>query len=208
MVSMAIRQHLIYCLLLAISLTSCSSVEKIEQVDDYDYKEVYFVSKKTKLKNGSYQKFAPDGTLYESAEYKDDILNGERKLMYPNGKLEIVENYVKGKFQGITKNFFEDGQLRNEGQFDDNIAVGIWKSYYSNGQLKEEVTYADNQEQGPFKEWHENGNIKAEGTYKNGDNEHGELKLFDDNGQLLRKMNCQMGACKTTWKSAKVTDET
>lgn len=206
--AMAVRLLLIFGLLASFALIGCNPTERMEQVDDYDYKEVFYVSKKTGKKSGTYEKFYPDGNLYERAEFSDGELHGVRQLMYPSGKVEILENYVKGKYQGLSQTFYEDGQLRNEGQYNDNTANGIWKSFYSNGQLKEEVMYVKNEEQGPFKEWHKNGNIKAQGTYKDGDNEHGELKLFDDNGQLLRKMDCKMGACTTVWKSANATDET
>ena len=46
---------------------------------------------------------------------------------------------------------------------------------------------------------YKNGKTKATGTYLEGDNEHGELKLFDENGELTKKMNCNRGACRTTW---------
>ena len=40
---------------------------------------------------------------------------------------------------------------------------------------------------------------KAAGNYLAGDNEHGELKLFDENGELIKKMNCNNGLCQTSW---------
>lgn len=206
--AMATRRILILGLFALFALIGCNPTERVEQVDDYDYKEVFHLSKKTGKKSGTYEKFYPDGNLYEKAEFNEGELHGERQLLFPNGQVEVLENYVNGQYQGIAKTYYEGGQLRNEGQYNDNAADGIWKSFYSNGQLKEEVVYVQNEEQGPFKEWHENGNIKAQGTYKDGDNEDGELKLFDENGQLLRKMDCKMGACKTVWKSATATDET
>ena len=39
-------------------------------------------------------------------------------------------------------------------------------------------------------------------VYLDGDNEHGELKLFDEQGVLTKKMNCDKGICRTSWTLA------
>ena len=77
---------------------------------------------------------------------------------------------------------------------------GIWKKYYESGKLMESVTMRDNEENGPFVEYWENGNLKAEGAYLDGDNEDGELKLYDEHGELEKTMQCERGMCYTTWK--------
>lgn len=76
----------------------------------------------------------------------------------------------------------------------------IWVRYYETGQIKEEVTFRDNDENGPFTEYYANGNLKAEGFFKDGDNEHGLLKLYDEEGVLVKTMDCKNGICKTIWK--------
>ncbi|MCB9272045.1 MAG: hypothetical protein H6561_21145 [Lewinellaceae bacterium] len=78
---------------------------------------------------------------------------------------------------------------------------GVWKRYYQGGQLMEEVAFSGNKENGPFKEYYENGNIKAEGSYLNGPKEDGELKLYDEQGTLVKKMECSDGVCHTTWQA-------
>ncbi|MBK8491633.1 MAG: hypothetical protein IPL49_12310 [Saprospirales bacterium] len=77
--------------------------------------------------------------------------------------------------------------------------AGSWKRYYENGQLLEDVQFENNEENGPFVEYYDNGNLKAKGAYLNGDHEHGLLELYDTTGQLERKMNCEMGLCRTFW---------
>ena len=79
--------------------------------------------------------------------------------------------------------------------------TGKWKGYYDNGALKEEVIFVNNQENGPFIEYYPNGKLKAEGTYLEGDYEQGELKLYNESGELIRRMNCEKGVCKTVWKA-------
>lgn len=196
------------CIIFTLFLFSACSktIQKVE-VDDFQYRTVYSVLKKTNSKHGLFEKYAPDGVLYESANYTNGALNGARKLFHENGNLDVIEHYVAGKYEGETKTYYDSGEIKLVGQYQNNVAEGIWISYYPNGKKKEEVIYANNEEQGPFKEWHENGNLKAEGTYKDGDNEHGELKLYHDDGQLMRKMDCNMGACSTTWKSDRASDQ-
>ena len=69
--------------------------------------------------------------------------------------------------------------------------------------------FKNNQENGPFKEYFQNGNLKFEGTYEGGDYEVGELKKYDESGNLIAKMNCeirqiageQFSQCSTVWKA-------
>ena len=70
----------------------------------------------------------------------------------------------------------------------------------------EEVSFQDNQENGPFTEYHENGQLKAEGYYQEGDNEHGLLKIYDKQGELVKTMNCQHGVCRTVWEKNENSD--
>ena len=77
---------------------------------------------------------------------------------------------------------------------------GIGTAWYPNGQMKEKVTFSNNEENGAFEEWYENGKLKATGNYLDGDNEDGTLKLYDTLGQLERILECQRGACRTTWE--------
>ena len=76
---------------------------------------------------------------------------------------------------------------------------GVWKRYYDTGELREEVNFVNNDENGPFREYYKNGNIKAEGTYINGPNEQGELKEYNEDGELIKIMSCTNGICNTIW---------
>ena len=77
---------------------------------------------------------------------------------------------------------------------------GWWYKYYPSGEIMEKVTFVDNQENGPFIEYHKNGQISVEGQYLDGDNEHGELKFFDEAGLHYRTMRCDSGLCRTIWR--------
>jgi antitoxin component YwqK of YwqJK toxin-antitoxin module len=104
-----------------------------------------------------------------------------------------------GAFQGAWKTFHENGQLKLEGEYIDNKMEGLWKGYYDNGGLKEEVHFKGNEENGAFIEYYKNGKLKAEGAYLGGDNENGLLKLYDETGELIKKMDCKKGVCRTIW---------
>jgi len=109
------------------------------------------------------------------------------------------ETYKRGTFSGPYRLFYPGGELKQSGKYRDNLMVGKWKGFYDNGQLKEVVQFENNEENGAFIEYHSNGKLKAEGSYLDGDYEHGELKLYDENGELERTMQCVKGRCSTTW---------
>lgn len=187
---------LLICL---ISLFSCSDNVMENSYPNGQVKERYQVNKEEQ-KNGSYTLFYEDGKTKEESHYANGVLNGERKLYYPNGNIEIMENYENGVFEGIYKDYHENGKLRGETMYEQGELNGVYKSYYENGQLKEEVSFQKNEENGPFIEYHENGQKKWEGQYLNGDNEFGELKNYDKDGQLIKKMMCDsLAVCRTIW---------
>jgi len=196
------------CFLFSLVLIfSCNSkLETIETKDEYGYAIKYSRKKTDFAKQGLYTKYYPSGGLYEEANYVNDTLHGERKLYYENGNLEIVENYDHGLFTSTFNRYFENGDLQLEGFYENNKATGVWTRYYANGKIKDSVTLVDNDENGPFTEYYENGNLKAEGTFKGVDPdtgyplEHGLLKMYDESGELEKKMECNLGRCTTIWK--------
>ncbi len=193
-------KFLLYCFLVASVATGCSKVETIENRNDEGVLLERYTRKKTDYaKHGEYTSFFPDGQIHEQRFYQDNLLDGESKVFFANGKLDYVENHKKAQYEGLYQKYFENGQLSNEGQYVNNEMSGMWKRWYENGQLREEVQFAANNENGPFKEFHENGKLKTEGTYINGDNEQGELLIYNEEGVLSEKMICEYGICATTW---------
>lgn len=186
---------------IGILLTACGpEAEPLEAVtykDEYGYTEKYSVKRFERTKEGLYQKTDEQGRLIEEANYRNDSLHGLRVLYFEDGDTMSVEHYEKGLFEGWFRSYYENGQLEVEGLYENNVMTGLWNRYYPDGQLMEEVTFKNNSENGPFKEYHSNGKLKAVGGYLDGDNEHGELKLYDENGTLLRTMMCNYGRCKT-----------
>jgi len=186
---------------LAIALMSCQ--EKLERVEnrnaDGTLIEVYTRRVSDYAKEGLYIRYDHDGRKIEESHYANDTLQGERIVFYENEKPHYRETYEKGIHDGPYKAYYETGELKLEGQYQDGVMEGKWRGFYKNGQLKEVVNFKNNNENGPFVEYYENGNLKAEGSYLDGDWEHGLLKLYDENGELKRKMQCDKGRCRTIW---------
>ena len=183
-------------------LLACSG-EEFQEVEQRDEQGTllarYTIRTSDGAKHGTYTAFYPEGSISERAEYRNDTLHGERRLFYPDGTVQIIEHYEHGRFEGLYQAFYPNGQLELEGRYLNNEMTGEWKRYYDSGELMEIVTFAHNAENGPFREFHKNGALKTEGTYRNGDFEHGELKSYDENGTLVRRMQCLEGICQTVW---------
>ncbi len=180
--------------------SACSNLETVENKDGNDaVTERFTINKKSKMKEGNYFSFYPNGQKLEESVYINDSLQGERKLFFENGQVESISNHANSMFVGKYQKFDENGKLTNEGQYANNEMSGNWKRWYDTGELQEEVSFEANMENGPFKEYHKNGKLKTEGVYLNGDNEQGELKIYDENGVLTQKMYCDYGVCSAFW---------
>ncbi|MEO1258377.1 MAG: toxin-antitoxin system YwqK family antitoxin [Bacteroidota bacterium] len=191
---------LFFAFLIVVGNTGCSDVETIENRSDEGVLiEKYTRKKDNFAKHGAYTSYHQNGQIFEERNYQNDQLAGVSKVYFENGKLDYVETHVDGSYEGLYQKYHESGQLANEGQYVNNEMSGIWKRWYENGTLREEVEFSENEENGPFKEYHENGKLKTEGVFLDGDNEQGELLIYDDAGQLIEKMICEYGVCGTTW---------
>lgn len=187
-------------LYLTLLLAACSNpLETVTNAnEEQEYTEEYQVRTGTKIKDGTYIKRHLNGDLLEESHYFDDKMEGEQKL-YSRGKIYSISQFKEGKLEGLYQTFYPEGELNVEGEYVNNTMHGKWKRYYPSGDLMEVVNFENNEENGPFVEFYPNGNIKAEGAYLDGDNEHGELFLYDITGILFKKMLCEMGRCSTTW---------
>ncbi len=192
--------------MLALLWANCQKVPQIETVEittPEGYIERYERRLSDYAKEGLYQKIDPEGKLVEEATYRADTLHGQRILYYENKDTQVVESYRMGVFEGVYRVYYPGGRIKLAGQYTANEMTGLWRGFYENGTLKEEVTFEHNQENGPFTEYYANGQLKAQGSYLDGDNEHGELKLYDETGRHYRTMSCEKGICQTIWDATK-----
>jgi antitoxin component YwqK of YwqJK toxin-antitoxin module len=192
--------------LLLVSQAFCTQdpLEMTEAKNDRGQVERWQRRKDNKLKEGLFQRFSAEGVLLEEAHYLADSLNGERKYYAASGILESIEHYQNHKIHGKFYSYYPNGQVKVEQDFVQGALTGFSIRYFPNGKVQEKVPLKDNVENGPFTEYHENGNLKTEGTYlpnEDGDGlEEGELKEYDESGQLIRIADCKGGMCLTRWK--------
>lgn len=192
---------LIFHLMVYLSSAGCAgSKEKVMIRDGAGNLVEQYETTGDSIRDGVSEKFDAEGNLASRQEYRNGILHGERLIFDGGGQIQVREQYQNGEFEGPYQYYYPSGQVEMEGTYRSNVMVGDWKRYYENGQLREIVHFEDNQENGPFVEYYENGKMKAEGQYYHGDNEHGLLKLYDESGDLYRKMECDSGKCHTIWK--------
>lgn len=189
-------------------LMSCEEPfeEIITKDEDGNIKSKYTVRKEDGLKQGVYE-LHYEGKLYEEGVFSNGKQDGIRTIFYPNGKRQVEEFYDNGDLTA-KKEYYENGTLKTEGQYDEAVTMsGEWNFYYENGKIKESVNFKNSVEDGAFKEYYENGNIKAEGTYipvsfgvETEGLEQGELKEYNEAGELVTKKMCESGKCKTIWE--------
>jgi len=182
----------------AIILNGCST-STVEEHDD-DGKLLATYQTKEGIKHGTYIGYNADGSIFEESVYVDGLVHGLRSLFYEGSKsIKTLETYEHGVMEGLFEEYHRNGKVAFTGMFVNDAMQGVYKKYNESGQLIEEVTFSDSEENGPFKEYHPNGQLAAEGGYLDGDNEHGILKIYDDQGQRVKEMDCNKGICRTTW---------
>ncbi|MEM9822956.1 MAG: hypothetical protein AAF985_17885 [Bacteroidota bacterium] len=196
-------KYLFYCFCLLFLFGCDNGLETVEEKAEDGSVTRYVRKKENFAKHGLLVRIDANGLKLEESNYEEDVLHGERRLYYESGELQIVEHHTQGQFEGSYQIFHKNGQVKFEAAYQNGSLEGKGKSYYEDGQVKEIVTFANNEENGPFEEFHPNGKVKARGEYLDGDNEHGLLELFDEDGVLVKKMNCTRGICRTSWKKDK-----
>lgn len=174
-------------------------LELREETDALGFRTEFRVDPETKLKEGPLRQYDPKGRLTMEEHYLEGKLDGVRKIYTPEGVLIVEENYKADAFEGDYITYDSTGVISGKGQYSDGAMNRAWYLFYPNGNVKEVVTFVDNNENGPFREWYENGKPKASGEYLDGDQEHGVLHLYAENGELERVMNCDLGLCMTFW---------
>ncbi len=188
----------------ALFYSSCTRQAPFKEVKNSQNQLVEkYQTDKEGRKNGIYIKFLPNGDTAEIAMYEANVLNGKRRVFGDAKSVEVIEQYKNGKFDGLYQTFYASGKLKLEGQYHEDVMEGTWTSYYENGKTKEVALMKGSEENGPFTEYHPNGNKKAEGTYQNGTKEQGLLLLYDEQGTLIKKMECDNGVCHTIWEAGK-----
>ena len=201
----------LYWIVILAAMTSLTQACK-EAVETIEVKneegvviEKFQVLKENGKKHGEYKSFDEEGKIIESANFKKGLPEGKRIIYYPNGNPQEEENYENGFLVGDVISYYETGEVKartpyiiKEGR---NVLEGVIRTYYKNGQLVSEAEAKANEINGAFTEYYENGNIKAKGTQVTddflGEVDHGRLEKYNEQGELVAVMDCNMGRCTT-----------
>lgn len=171
----------------------------VDTLNSFGEKEYFFVNPETGKKQGSYKRWSNTGKLIEECFYTAGELDQIRILYFENGDTQIVEHYQKGIFHGPYRSFYPDGKILFAGQYQNNQMGGLWTKFFEDGKVMETTHFSNNLENGPFQEFYPGGELKTTGSYRNGNNEHGQLKMYDETGRHVKTMECEEGICKTVW---------
>ena len=192
------------CLLTILISIACSEgiTEVLIHDDTGNVVEKYHITLSDSVRQGATLEYYDTGETYAKSSYETGKIHGLRTIYYKNGQVQIEENYINGEFQGEYNAYYKNGQLDLTGMYENGTMEGKWKRHYKSGAVMEIVEFVNNEENGPFIEYHENGNLKAEGVYVYANDEareHGLLKMYNEKGEIIKKMDCKKGHCRTIW---------
>lgn len=132
---------------------------------------------------------AADGTLQEvyTVQKGTKIRQGRFVSYHPNGKIGVESNYLDGKLDGLYKSYYVNGQLWQEVEYAVGKEHGVSKTYYENGKLRNQDTFVMGIPEGTSKEWDSTGTLRSEMTYVRG-YINGVARMFDANGMISEDM--------------------
>jgi len=187
-----------FILLSSLFIISCSN-NQVEVLNEQGTIIERFQILEDSTKHGSYEAYFDDGKIKEKSSFDNGEYDGKRILYFKNGNIEIEEVYSNNTLDGPFKAYWDNGNINIEVDYKNGQMNGQLKRYYKTGSIQEEMVMKEGFEDGPFKEYFANGQVEWEGNYLKGDNEDGLLVQYDEDGSVLKKMNCVSGLCKTIW---------
>ena len=114
--------------------------------------------------NGTFKKYDDGGLLIYETTYQDDVIADNVIMYYENGKPLVEFSYQNGVLNGETVGYYKSGKKFYSAEFKNNLRNG-WQRYY-----------------------YENGNTAVESFYENGVWNAKDYKEYDENGNLLIKI--------------------
>lgn len=163
----------LYSTLLGILLTMWVFAQENDTINQLDSKG---------LKQGYWEKKAPDGSLIYQGYFEDGKPVGEMRRYYETGELKAIMNYEKGSDRVRTKIFYNDGELAGEGTYIRNMKDSLW-TYYSfySGAITSTELYNKGQKHGMEKKYYPNGQVSEEIMWNN-NVKHGAWNQYFDDG--------------------------
>ena len=128
-----------------------------------------------------------------------ELFTGEQKLYRQNegekGALRNVRTYEKGLLLHA-ESYNEEGNIseRIENEYE-NGELAVTTYFYPNGGKKSELVYASSngERTGSVKEWHDNGQLKFKMSLDSLNRYHGEMVLYDRDGNIVKQEQYESG---------------
>ena len=167
---MKMQKIFLFVLLLTLSLFAATDeLDTVRvQAASGTLQEIYTVQKGTKIKQGKFTSFYPDGKVGVESHYVNGNLDGVFKSYYANGKLWQEIHYAAGIEHGESKTYFENGNLRNLEVYKLGIPDGLSKEYNENGTLRAEFPYEKGHVNGTARMYDANGMLTEDLEIVNG----------------------------------------
>lgn len=183
------RDFLLLAILTMLILFGCNTSQQQTTTVSYTDSEgnsIQLISDKdltVKTENGITKAYAPDKVLF----------TGTQKLFYEEngdkGKLRAEKTYQEGLLmQSITYDRQGKVSKRLKNHYkEDELAKSIY--FYPGGNKKSELVYgsSDGERTGSVKEWHQNGQFKFKMSLDSQNQYHGEMVLYDEEGNVVRE---------------------
>ena len=83
-----------------------------------------------------------DKKIRMEGTYKNGLRDGKWNYWYQNGTLWSEGFFKNGKSDGKRTTYYENGKIRYEGTYKEETRIGIWRFYDEQGKLIEEVDYS------------------------------------------------------------------
>lgn len=162
-------------------------------------------------KTGLWKWYHDNGTVKETAVYRDGLLNGENKGFFNNGKLKYIANYKNDQLEGEYLFYNNKGALLERKAFKNGVLEGEYQSYFPVGEILKEfdVVYRNGLIEEKAFEYYANGQVYAEMSFKGGE-KNGVEKRFNDDGSLFSEVsyseNQPTGAFQTFYPNGNVNE--
>lgn len=125
--------------------TFCGSNKEFEKTEssfkDGSPKVVKFYADKEFTKLIREVQYYPSGQKRIEGSYKNGEREGLWQAWYTDGTIWSEGEYKNGIENGIRKTYHPNGQVFYEGTMDNGERAGSWKFFKENGELEKEVNY-------------------------------------------------------------------
>ena len=151
---------------------------------------------------GQWTWYHKNGTIRETAIYKNDMLNGENIRYHENGKLYTKATLKNDELDGEYRVYNDKGALTQKKYFINGKLDGLYKSFFNVGEelLEFHIPYKEDAVESAVTEYYANGKIYSKSPYENG-KRHGIQKKYFINGNPSYEINYQNGELSGDYKS-------